>query len=120
MNYPELTVPLQALTRKKSRFTRSETHQQHFELIKERMCSGRVKVPYDDMERETRVYTDGGPEGAQATIAQKYEHPTAGTQWRPVTHTSRSWTDTEKRYSQIKESNTLLTGIAGEAVRGGS
>ena len=61
MNYPELTAPLRALTRKKSRFTWSETHQQHFELIKERMCSGRVMVPYD-MERETRVSTDGGPD----------------------------------------------------------
>ena len=111
MNYPELTAPLRALTRKKSRFSWSETHQKHFKLIKERMCSGRVMVPYD-MGRETRVYTDGGPEGAQATVAQRYEHPVAGTQWRPVTHTSRAWTETEKRYSQIeKESNALLTGI---------
>ena len=78
MNYPELTAPLRALTRKKSRFSWSEIHQKHFKLIKERMCSGRVMVPYD-MGRETRVYTDGGPEGAQATVAQRYEHPVAGT-----------------------------------------
>ena len=64
------------------------------------------------MKRETRLYSDGGPEGAQAIVAQKYEHKTAGTQWRPVTSTSRAWTDPEKRYSQIeKESNALLTGI---------
>ena len=68
-------------------------------------------MPYD-LKRETRLYSDGGPEGAQATVAQKYDHETAGTQWRQVTHTSRAWTDTEKRYSQIeKESNALHTGM---------
>ena len=45
-------------------------------------------------------------------MAQKYEHETAGTQWRPVTHTSRAWTEAEKRYSQIeKESNALYSGM---------
>ena len=69
MNYPELTAPLRALTRKKTRFSWSEMHQKHFELIKERMCSGRVMVPYD-MKRETKLFADGGPEGAQATVIQ--------------------------------------------------
>ena len=77
MNYPELTAPLRVLTRKKVKFTWTKQHQQHFEMIKERLCSDRVMVPYD-LERETRVYTDGGPEGAQATVAQKYHHETAG------------------------------------------
>ena len=76
------------------------------------MCSDRVMVPYDPA-RATRVYTDGGPEGAQATVAQLYQHDQAGPQWRPVAHTARAWTDPERRYSQIeKESNALLTGIA--------
>ena len=68
-------------------------------------------VPYDPT-RDTRLYSDGGPEGAQATVAQRYDHPEKGEQWRPVAHTARAWTDCEKRYSQIKkESNALLTGI---------
>ena len=111
MNYPELTAPLRALTRKKVRFVWTDMHQKHFQLIKDRMCSDRVMVPFN-MERESRLYSDGGPEGAQSTVAQKYEHETAGTQWRPVAHSSRAWTDTEKRYSQIeKESNALYSGI---------
>ena len=68
-------------------------------------------VPYYPA-RDTRLYSDGGPEGAQATVAQLYDHPEKGAQRRPVAHTARAWTDCEKRYSQIeKESNALLTGI---------
>ena len=68
-------------------------------------------VPWDP-DRDTRIYSDGGPEGCQATVAQCYQHPTEGEQWRPVAHSARAWTDPEKRYSQIeKESNALHSGI---------
>ena len=111
MNYPELTAPLRELTKRKVKFTWTAKHQKHFDMIKERMCSDRVMVPFDP-DRNTRLYSDGGPEGAQATVAQLYQHEREGPQWRPVAHTSRAWTETEKRYSQIeKESNALLTGI---------
>ena len=112
MNYPELTAPLRDLTKRKVKFTWTEKHQSHFDLIKERLCSDRVMVPFDPA-RDTRLYSDGGPEGCQATVAQRYDHPTEGTQWRPVAHTARAWTEPEKHYSQIeKESNALMTGIA--------
>ena len=107
MNYPELTAPLRALTRKKVRFVWTRVHQEHFQLIKDRLCSDRVMVPYD-LSRETKLFTDGGPEGGQATVAQRYEHETAGTQWRPVAHTSRAWTEAEKRYSQIEKESCAL------------
>ena len=111
-HFPELTAPLRDLTKRKVKFSWTARHQKHFDLIKERMCSDRVMVPYDPA-RATRVYTDGGPEGAQATVAQLYQHDQAGPQWRPVAHTARAWTDPERRYSQIeKGSNALLTGIA--------
>jgi hypothetical protein len=111
MNYPELTAPLRVLTRKGTRFTWTAEHQEHFDLIKARLCSDRVMVPYDP-ERKTRLYTDGGPEGCQGTVAQAYMHPTLGEQWRPVAHTARAWIEPEKRYSQIeKESNALQAGI---------
>ena len=112
MNYPELTAPLRDLTKRRVKFSWTARHQRHFDLIKERLCSDRVMVPYDPA-RATRVFTDGGPEGGQATVAQLYQHEQAGPQWRPVAHTARAWTDAERRYSQIeKESNALLTGIA--------
>ena len=111
MNYPELTAPLRLLTRRKTKFSWTEVHQRHFQLIKERLCSDRVMVPFDPA-RATRLYSDGGPEGGQATVAQEYQHEVEGTQWRPVAHTARAWTAAEKGYSQIeKESNALLTGM---------
>ena len=94
------------------KFTWTAKHQQHFDLIKERKCSNRVMVP-SDPARSTRLYSDGGPEGGQATVAQLHNHKQEGQQWRLVAHTARAWTEPEKRYSQIeKESNALLTGIA--------
>ena len=111
MNYPELTEPLRALTRAGRKFTWTKENQKHFHIIKERLAGDHVMVPWDPA-RETRVYTDGGSEGCQATVAQLHQHPTAGEQWRPVAHTARAWTEPEKRYSQIeKESNALQSGI---------
>ena len=78
-NYAELTAPLRALTKQKVKFTWTKEHNENFELIKERLCSDRVMVPYD-VTRKTRVYTDGGPEGCQATVAQEYIHESAGAQ----------------------------------------
>ena len=111
LNFPELTEPLRALTRGKKKFTWSKEHETSFNLIKERLCGDHVMVPWDP-DRDTRIYTDGGPEGCQATVAQRYQHPSEGEQWRPVAHSARAWTDPEKRYSQIeKESNALHSGI---------
>merc|ERR1712089_50786 len=104
-------APLRALTTQKARFTWTEEHEENFKMIKERLCSDRVMVPYD-VTTKTRIYTDGGPEGCQATVAQEYLHETAGVQWQPVAHTARAWTEPEKRYSQIeKESLALYSGV---------
>ena len=54
-----------------------------------------------DPQRKTRIYTDGGPEGAQTTVTQLYEDKDHGKQWRPVAHSARAWTKPEKGYSQI-------------------
>jgi transposase InsO family protein len=111
MQYAELTAPLRNLTHNGVKFTWTAEHQHHFDLMKERMCGDRVMVPYDPA-RKTRIYSDGGPEGCQATVAQAYQHETKGEQWRPVAHTARAWTPAEKRYSQIeKESNAMHSGI---------
>ena len=79
--------------------------------MKERLCSDRVMVGFEE-DRETRLHTDAGPEGTQATVVQRYDHEEAGETWRPVTHTARAWTSTEKRYSQLeKESNGVYSGV---------
>ena len=67
-------------------------------------------VPYDT-KLPTRMYVDSSPIGTQATITQK--HVIDGeAHWRPVNHTSRSWTPAEAGYSQIeRESNGILKGM---------
>ena len=111
MSYSELTAPLRDLTKKKTKFSWTANLEEKFKEIKRRLCSDRVMVPYD-LGRRTRLYTDAGPEGTQATLTQAYEHPREGTVWRPVTHTSHSWTEPESRYSQIeKESNGIYWGV---------
>ena len=59
--------------------------EENFQEIKARLVGDRVMVPYDSA-RETRVYSDSGPEGTQATVAQLYHHPEKGETWRPVHH----------------------------------
>ena len=73
MNYAELTAPLRELTRRKTKFTWTAKHQKHFQCIRTRLVSDKVMVPYDPT-RDTRLYSDGGPEGAQATAG----HPATG------------------------------------------
>ena len=93
------------------KFKWTEEMEKNFQEIKGRLCGDRVMVSYDPA-RETRVYSDSGPEGTQATVAQLCHHPKRGETWRPVHHTARAWTTVEKVYSQIeKESLGLYSGI---------
>jgi hypothetical protein len=64
MNYPELTALLRALTKRKVRLP-PET----FYIDKSKIVFWQSMVPYD-LTRQTRLYSDGGPQGAQATVAQ--------------------------------------------------
>ena len=110
-SYVELTAPLRSLTKQQVKFKWTEEMEKNFQEIKVRLCGDRVMVPYDPA-RKTRVYSDSGPEGTQATVAQLYQHPERGETWRPVHHTARAWTTVEKSYSQIeKESLGLYSGI---------
>ena len=109
-SYPELTNPLRKLTQKKAKFVWGSREETAFIKLKERLCDDTVMAPYDT-SRKTRLYVDSSPVGTQATLAQL--HQIRGTEvWRPVNHTSRSWTPVEARYGQIeRESNGILTGM---------
>ena len=109
-SFPDLTAPLRRLTRKNVRFAWGNAEEKAFCKLKERLCSSKVLMPYDT-RLETRLYVDSSPTGTQATLAQR--HTIDGEDfWRPVNHTSRSWTPVESRYSQIeRESNGILTGM---------
>ena len=64
MSYSELTAPLRALTKKKTKFSWTADLEEKLQEIKRRLCSDRVMVSYD-LRRRTRLYTDAGPEGTQ-------------------------------------------------------
>ena len=70
MDYPELTHLFQELTKIKAKFQWTETMEKHFKIIKDRLCSDRVLVPFD-IKRKCRVYCDASPFGTQATVAQR-------------------------------------------------
>ena len=109
-SYPELTQPLRSLAKKNVRFSWGLEQEQSFKELKDRLCSDNVMAPYDT-GKDTRLYVDSSPVGTQSTVAQK--HIVEGEEiWKPVNHTSRAWTPTEARYSQIeRESNGILTGM---------
>ena len=109
-SYPTLTEPLRDLTKKNATFVWGTKHQRSFDEITKRLCSERVMAPYDT-KRKTRMYVDSSPAGTQATVAQlhTFNHEEV---WKPVNHTSRSWTKAEAAYGQIeRESNGILTGM---------
>ena len=109
-SYPEVTEPLRILTKKNAKFAWGPSQADAFQVLKNRLCSDDVLVPYDTA-LETRLHVDASPIGTQATLVQK--HITGeGTFWRPVNYTSRRWTPAEAGYSQIeRESNGVLTGM---------
>ena len=98
------------MTKKNVHFKWGPKEKQAFNIIKDRLCSSRVLVPYDT-ERKTRLYVDSSPVGTQATLAQ--EHVVDGEEvWRPANHTSRAWTKAESGYGQVeRESNGILSGM---------
>ena len=110
LSYPEITESLRALTKKNVHFKWGPKEKRAFNIIKDRLCSSRVLVPYDT-DRKTRLYVDSSPVGTQATLAQ--EHIVDGEEvWRPANHTSRAWTKAESGYGQVeRESNGILSGM---------
>ena len=95
-SYMELNAPLRYLTKQQVKFKWTEEMEENFKEIKARVSGDRVMVPYDPA-RETRLYTDSGPEGTQATVAQLHHHPEKGETCRPVHHTARAFTAVEKK-----------------------
>ena len=109
-SYPEVTEPLKILMKKNAKFAWGPSQADAFQVLKNRLCSDDVLVPYDTA-LETQLHVDASPIGTRATLVQK--HITGeGTFWQPVNYTSRRWTPAEAGYSQIeRESNRVLTGM---------
>jgi hypothetical protein len=101
----ELTATLRYLTKQQVKFKWTEEIERIFQEIK-----AKVMVSYE-LARETRLYSDSGPEGNQATVAKLHHHPQKGKTWRPEHHNVKAWTTVEKGYSQIEESLGVYSDI---------
>ena len=109
--YSDLTSPLKIMAKKHARFVWGKKQDDAFQDLKRRLCSDKVMVPYCADGRKTRLYVDSSEKGTQHTVAQLHNIGNEDC-WRTVNHTSRAWTDTEQRYSQMeRESNGILSGM---------
>jgi len=59
------------------------------------MLTDDTVMAYFDPQCKTRLKTDTGPGGMEATTKQ---YDSEAKRWRPVTYRSRAFTDTESRY----------------------
>ena len=66
--YPELTKPLQDITKKNVRFKWGDMEENSFEELKICLSSDRVVVSFDTT-LPTRLYVDSSYAGTQATVA---------------------------------------------------
>ncbi|XP_043191558.1 uncharacterized protein K02A2.6-like [Amphibalanus amphitrite] len=99
--YAAVVRPLSAMLKKDSEFDWSDEADTSFNRIKELVTSRPILQPFDPA-LPTVVTSDASDRGAGAVLAQL--HPD-GTE-RPVSYWSRSFTDTEQRYS-VSERETL-------------
>ena len=99
--YADVVRPLSAMMKKESKFLWTAEAEQAFHRIKKLVTSRPIVQPFDPA-LPTVVTSDASDRGAGAVLAQV--HPD-GTE-RPVAYWSRSFTDTERRYS-VSERETL-------------
>jgi len=109
--YAVLTAPLRELTRQDVKFQWKEKEEKAFESIKGALTSERT-MAYFDPDRPTVLRTEASfKEGISAGLFQQVEG-----RLRPVQYISRSFTDTETRYSQT-EKDCLAAKWATERLR---
>ena len=106
-SYPELTAPLQALTKINARFI----WEQKSHLSSRKSRNDYPAPPYlqQTIQSVKQLYVDFSPVATQATLAQAYEVD-GQEHFRPINLTSPAWTKTEAAYSQIQQgSNRIVT-----------
>lgn len=97
-NLATLDEPLRNLTKKDSKFEWSTRHQQSFDSIKTAMTEI-LRLGFFNKQHRTTVMADASPTGLGAILIQT--DPSGNS--RIVTCTSKSLTDTEKRYCQTEK-----------------
>ena len=91
-----ISDPLWQLIKKGVRWHWTAEHQSCFDLVKKAVVQS---IGFFDMSWDTEVHVDASPVGAAGILCQKNKD---GAQ-KVIKYISRSFTDTERRYSQIEK-----------------
>ncbi|KAK3728358.1 hypothetical protein QZH41_011397, partial [Actinostola sp. cb2023] len=96
-DYATITAPLRELTHKNSSWNWTTTHQEAFEILKEKLQSAPA-LAYFDISKSTEIAVDASPVGLGAILTQKDENGHS----HVIAYGSRSLTKTEQNYSQTE------------------
>ena len=98
-NLSEIDAPLRELVKTDVMFSWQPEQEQAFRKLQD-MCSSTPVLAYYDVSKPVQIECDASQNGLGGVILQEN---------RPIAYTSRSLTDTEKRYAQIeKETLSVL------------
>ncbi len=96
--FAEITAPLRMLTHKNMKWKWTREEQKSFEALQSALSDESV-LGYYEVGSETKLKVDAGPNGLGLILLQKKER----NEWKPIECSSRSLTETEKRYSQLEK-----------------
>ncbi len=96
-HFTDDTKPLRDLLAKQNGWIWGSVQQAAFEKIKSDLASTQVLAQYKP-EAKTKVSTDASSFGLGAVLSQMQNEK----EWRPVAFISRSLSETEQRYAQVK------------------
>ncbi|KAK6196435.1 hypothetical protein SNE40_001661 [Patella caerulea] len=98
--FSSINAPLRKLTEKNAKWQWGHDEEKALEKLRTALSKD-ITLQYYNKQYETRIYTDAGPNGLGAMLAQRKSGQDSS--WRPILFVSRSLTKVEQRYSQIEK-----------------
>ena len=106
-DYSSLTAPLRKLLLNENKWIWDTSHQNAFELLKNRLANN-CMLNYFDSDLQTELICDGSPTGLGAILAQVDKN---SKEKKIIAYASRSLTNAEQNYGQIeREALSILFG----------
>lgn len=93
----ELTIPLRDLEKNQDPFVWDKTHQECFEILKEKICNI-TRTSYFNIRDDTLLFADASPLSLGAVLLQKGKDNAV----RVIAFASRRLSPTESRYAQTE------------------